>query len=234
MNGICLINQSTVVPGLTGAVLDQIAAAVTRQLVEHYGPFWQSQGIGLRTITDPSQGGANELLMTVLDNADQAGELGYHATLVDGRPYSRIFAGPIMANGGSIMGGPNSLSCTISHEALEAIGDPYCVWWADMPDGQTEDALELCDRTESDSYEIDGVAVSNFLGPRAFSDGAGPFDWMSLMTAPFQVRPGGYAIRRTGGPGGSTSSVWGATYPEWKRAGKAFPAARTSRRGAHP
>lgn len=230
MNSICLLNQSTVAPDLTGPALDQIAESVQRQLIEHYAPFWQSQGIGVRAITDASLCGPNDMLMAILNDADQAGDLGYHATLADGRPFARIFAGPIMVNGGTIMQGSNSISCTISHECLEAIGDPYCVWWCDMPDGETEDALELCDRTESDSYEIDGVSVTNFLGPRAFSNGAGPYDWMSLLTSPFEIRHGGYAIRRTGGPKGSVAPVWGETYPAWKQANKAL--GRANRRKA--
>jgi hypothetical protein len=153
-------------------------------------------------------------VIAVLDNADQAGALGYHATQPDGRPFARIFVEPILANGGQYLHGSLSLSVTISHEILETIGDPFCNWWCDGLDGK-QYALELCDPVEGDSYEIDGVAVSNFVGPRWFSDGNGPYDWMGNVHGPCAMSPGGYMIVRY--PGGEPSQVFGEAFPEWQK-----------------
>ncbi len=115
------------------------------------------------------------------------------------------------------MQGPLAVSATLSHEVLETIGDPYINWWADTPDGD-EEAIELCDRVEGDAYAIGNVSVSNFLGPRAFSMGAGPYDRLGLLANAWDMTAGGYKIRRQGGPSGTVTQVFGAKMPAWKRA----------------
>jgi hypothetical protein len=215
---------------VTESVLERIASAVEEQLQIHYANLWQSAGVAFQAVT-PDKVRDTDSPLVVFDSADQAGALGYHAVTPQGLPYGKIFVTPILENGGTVLSGPNSLSVTISHEALEMRGDPYANFWADMgDDAGTEDALELSDRTEADAYLIEGVAVSNFLGPRAFRDGPGPYDWMNLLKTPWEVRPGGYAIRRTGGPSGKYDNVWGEKYPDWKKELKLHPAARTARR----
>jgi hypothetical protein len=102
----------------------------------------------------------------------------------------------------------------ISHEVLEILGDPYITWWADGNDGR-QYALEVCDPVEGDAYVIDGVSVSNFVGPRYFSAGPGPYDWMRKLSAPFSMSPGGYLIVRS--PGGEPSQIFGAEFPAWRR-----------------
>lgn len=213
---IALFDQSTVPFGITPAVLTQIAAAVQRQFAEHYAPFWQVAP--MHVFYSPSLDGLDPDVcpLVIRDQSAAEGALGDHYT-ASGRPIGEVLIEPLKAQGASLMTGANSLSVTVSHEALEMAGDAYISWWADLPDGG-EEALELCDRVEADSYEIDGVAVSNFLGPRAFGDGPGPWDFMGLLTSPREIRPGGYQIKRAGGV---TSQVWGAGYPEARKAIKA-------------
>jgi hypothetical protein len=219
-------------PRIPGEELRRVVAALGRQAGEHYAPFWQSAPVDIYLADSLARVGANDSVIALLRDADQAGVLGYHTTAPDGRPYGRVFTRPIFENGGTLLSGANAVSVTLSHEYLETMGDPYVSWWADTPDGD-EEALELCDRVEGDAYEIDGVSVSNFLGPRAFAIGsAGPFDWMRRLTSAWFMTPGGYCIRRTGGPTGEVRDVFGAEFPEWKRALKAHPAARSARRRA--
>jgi hypothetical protein len=146
--------------------------------------------------------------------------LAYHTTDARGRPKLVIGWGVVKSNGGTPYTGALSLSATLSHEVLETIIDPYVNFWADL-DADHEVALEVCDPVEGDSYEIDGVAVSNFVGPRWFSDGKGPYDFMGRLTAPRTMSPGGYMVLRKGGPSGSTSQVYGNEMPNWKRTLKA-------------
>jgi hypothetical protein len=224
---IALVNESTE-PSLSLAFLQQVADAVERQLEEHYAAFWESAGctiVACASLADAPKGAA---IVAVMDNADQADALGYHATTPDGRPYARVFVRPILDNGGTVMTGPVSVSVTISHEVLEMWGDPYANFWADASDGN-EYALELCDAVEGDAYEIDGISVSNFVGPRWFDPGgAGPFDWMRTLSAPFTMSAGGYMILRTSS--GDVRQVFGSSFPAWKLAGKAHPAARSQKR----
>jgi len=225
---IALINHSTH-RGINAAWLAKVASVLEDQTFQHFAPFWQSQGVRVTPAPNAQGLPADTVPMVILDDADQADALGYHSITPEGHVYGRAFVKPILSNGGTLHTGANSLSCTLSHEVLETIGDPYANFWADMPSG-LEDAIELCDRVEADSYEIDHIAVSNFLGPRAFRDGPGPYDWLRLMTSPWEIRPGGYAIRRQGGPSGSYENAWGMLYPNWRKPGKGHPAARTARR----
>jgi hypothetical protein len=226
-----LVNESKDAD-ITPAVLLAIASAVEDQLYHHYGPMHQADGIPVRIAADIKEVAKDECPIVIFDDSDSPGALGYHAVSPNGRPYSRVFWKTIKENDGTISSSANSLSVTISHEALEAAKDPYVNAWVDMGDGKTEEALELCDRVENDAYEMPGtgVWVSNFLGPRAFRNGAGPYDYMGLLIAPFQIRPGGYCIRREGGPQGDVKQVFGAEYPQWKKDMKAHPASRTSKR----
>lgn len=72
-----------------------------------------------------------------------------------------------------------------------------------------------CDRTQGDHYDVLGVTMSNFLGPRAFREGIGPYDYMQVLKSPWELRPGGYVIRRR--PDGTTYNLWGDDVPAWRR-----------------
>lgn len=109
---------------------------------------------------------------------------------------------------GSVSLGPRSISAVLSHEVLEAIVDPACALWADGPPsdkvGGAEYALEVCDPVEDDVYDVAGVDVSDFVLPAWFRPHAPAdrLDHLGLLREPFELRPGGYAIRRPTGPGG--------------------------------
>lgn len=219
-------------PEISLPVLHRIAEALQIQVYRDFGPFWQVAGLPMQVFTSvqaiPKDGNAAPLV--IFDDADQSGALGWHSVDPVGRAYSRIFWNVIKGHGGSILETANSLSVTMSHEVLEMIGDPYVTWWADMPDGGQE-SLETCDRVEADAYPIEGVMVSNFVGPRAFRNGDGPYDFMRLLKTPWEIRPGGYAIRKYGT---KITNVWSAEYASWKIPLKEHPAARTARRHQDP
>lgn len=212
---IAIFNTSTEV-SLTPDVVAKITAAVQKQVNEHYAVMWQSANYDIFFAENETVIG-DACILFLRDSSSTPNALGDHY-MAAGRPVGEVMCHPILDNGGTVMTSPISISSTISHEVLEMIGDPYINWWADMPDNRTEDAIELCDRTEGDSYVIDGVNVSNFLGPRAFGNGSGPFDFMQLLGSAFETRNGGYAIRRIGGPQGTVSSTFGRDFPTWKKA----------------
>lgn len=212
-------------------VLPAIAEALETQLYQHFAPFWQASGMHVRAVLDPNQLPADSSPLVVFDSPDQDGALGWHSVTGEGLGFGRAFWGVIRESGGTLHSGPNSLSVTLSHEALEMVGNPYVNFWADVVDEETQEAVELCDRVQSDSYIIPAlnldIHVSNFLGPRAFRPGPGPYDWMRLLTQPFELRPGGYAIRRRGK---ETFNVWGPSFPEHMKALKALPGSRMQKR----
>lgn len=222
---IAVINHSTE-NSLAPPILEQMVAAVQLQICEHYTDLWQSGPVDIR-VTTMEGALIDEDIIAVFDNADQAGVLGYHDVTPSGSPYGKVFVRPILDNEGTLIQGPNSISVTLSHEVLEMIGDPYVNFWADGPDGK-EFALELGDAVEGDSYDIDGVSVSNFIGPRWFNqNGPGPYDWMKKLSKPFTMTQGGYLIVRENG---NVKQIFGSRFPAWKLAGKSHAAARSMRR----
>lgn len=239
---IGIINLSTD-PSITPALLEEIAAALEEQSFIDVASYRQTGGVtcryymGATGSVDPNTGAvvtsgmpAGTCPHFVYDYPDNAGELGDHFVTGDGLPVLRSFWGPTRDNGGTLL---ESLSVTMSHEHIEASENPYTNGWRDLPDGVTEEADEACDRVEGSSYVMNGtrVTVSNFLTPRAFRDGPGPYDRMSVLSTPFELPSDGYHIIRTGGPAGNTQAVFGEKYPAWKRALKMLPGSRANRRG---
>jgi hypothetical protein len=208
-----IINASTHTE-ITAPLLTAIADAIERQLCECYAPLHQSAGASVILGAVGTDFDPDTNVIAVLDDSDQAGALGYHSVQPNGRPFTRVFVNPILANGGTLTRGALALSVTISHEALEATHNPYTLNWSDGPSGR-QYACEIGDPVESDFYEIDNIAVSNFVGPRWFSDATGPYDWLGNLTAPWTMSKGGYLIVRE--PGGDPTSVFGEEFPEWKK-----------------
>jgi hypothetical protein len=204
-------------PDITRPLLDRIAEALEFQLYQHVAPFAQSAGVRVFALSSiealPDNDSASPLV--IYDDPDQAGALGWH-TYNEGKIHGTAFVNPILDNEGTLISGPNSLSAVLSHEAIEASMDPYVNLYAMMDDGVTIEPVEGCDRVQGDSYEIGGVAVSNFLGPRAFRTGPGPYDWLGKLDNPWDIAPGGYC-QRFNIKTGKFSTHWGREVPAWKR-----------------
>lgn len=168
---------------------DEVAAAMHAfgvQLARDFSPIWGATP-GLEFCPSGTQPSGN-VLATISDTPDVDGALGYHDETADGQPYIKVF----------VVDGYDWRT-TMSHELLELIGDPGANRWADSPDGD-DHAFEMCDATEADSYEIDGVPVSNFLYPAFFNPDAAAddkLDHLGVLTAPFSMSSGGYQIKRT-------------------------------------
>jgi hypothetical protein len=209
---------------------------VDKQVREHVAPAWgiQPPSVSFFSGSPKIKYGA---IITVFDDADQAGDLGYHSEGPDADVYGRVFAQPVLQNGGNALSDILSVCSVLSHEVIETIGDSACNRWAQQADG-TEIALELCDPVESSSYEmtVTSVAgtevsgtVSDFVLPTWFDPDAAPgaTDYMALLSSPFQVQSDGYVISMTGG---TVTENWGETYPLWRIATKENMTSRTARR----
>lgn len=209
-----------------------IAHAINRQLSKHVAPAWAMNAWTCVYHSDEAVVPANTYKLFLFDNADQAGALGYHDQDPNGIPYGRVFVETVLRNSGTEIDGPSSVSVTASHEAVEIFGDPQVGSWDQMPDGRLT-AHELCDAVEDDSYSINvtgtNVSVSNFLLPEWFDTNPeiAHFDYMSKLTKPFTMTPGGYLIVMKGG---TVSQVFGDTFPAFRGAMKTSHGSRTSRR----
>jgi len=216
---------------LTLPLLTQMAASLEIQLNRDLAPYW---GGAYRVTTGPEgQAAPGAIVCAILDALlQEPGAVAFHD--VDGNALPVVFVARSMCNG--IITGSVALSSALSHEMCETAGDPACNLWADDGVGN-EWARELCDAVESNSYDIDGVAVSDFLLPGFFAANAmAPLSFMGSLAltgntppAPFGVALGGYQIKRASG--GGTSQVTGAVRPAMA-AKKAHWSSRTYRRGA--
>lgn len=129
-------------------------------------------------------------IMTIRASIDAPGAIGFHTD-----DLGTIFA-EVKAT--------DQTSITMSHEEAEEIGDPAVNLW-DPFDADHEQAHELSDRVEGDSYEQEAtvlgetrkILVSNYLLPSAFDpSGAPPYDRMGRLKTWNGMTPGGYVIVR--------------------------------------
>jgi hypothetical protein len=112
-----------------------------------------------------------DAIVYLWDNvADVAEALGYHDQNNRGLPYGFVFT-----DLASKLGDPH-WSVTLSHEVLEMVGDANVTTLAAGPHPKSPDRIvfhwyEMCDAVQAENYEIDGVAVSNFVLPLYFTVG---------------------------------------------------------------
>lgn len=201
---IAVINESTT---LTDAEVQSYLPAYQIQTDEHFGPVWGfAAPLQFFAKNDPAS--AAHWQMVFLDNADQAGALGYHDVTTQDLPLAKVFAGTAKQYGASP-------SVTGSHELLEMLGDSQINMVATVDDSSGNVsklyAFEACDAPEADQYgyEINGILVSDFVFPCWFDPYTTKtkFDYMGHITKPLEILPGGYAGVWT--PTGGWSQVTG-------------------------
>lgn len=220
-NGLYVINKSTLV---TEAQVRSWTAACARQIREHVAPAYGLKPVRVQFLAGSSHAPAGAWVITVMDDADQAGDLGWHTEDSSGRIYGRVFARPGLDYGVPV-------SATLSHEVVETMVDPDVDRWVDTGRGYKV-AYEACDPVEGSSYEIDGVAVSDFVCPAWYGKRTlmGRLHWLDDGSVPgaFELAPGGYVVRRW--PDGSEDQEFGATANRAYIAAKRHALGRTARR----
>lgn len=195
---------------LTPEILTSIAAAVQLQLNAHYSPHCGGGNFSVRRATADTLLPGESVFAVLPALPDAPGAVAYHAADGSGLPvaYDAITLSDTLTGAG------NSLSVAISHEILEAAGDPGANLWADDGSGN-EFAFERCDAVESNTYAIDltyvsvgPVYVSDFLLDSFFvAHGEAPYNYMSLYSEgspagrPFATASGGYQVTRSAGQG---------------------------------
>ena len=200
---ISVINHASA--EITDAELQQVLRAVNRQIEGDFAPYW-SLAATLRlegkSGKQPSKQSLADMrgdaVLYLWDRADVDDALGYHDMTNRGVPFGIVFTELSEAMG-------EHWSVTLSHEALELIGDPEInlLVMGPHPKDPGRDVFhwyEMCDAVQDESYEIDGVKVSNFVLPLYFTGGdekGGRNDFLSqshggkALTS-FGINPGGY------------------------------------------
>ncbi|MGZ4688998.1 MAG: hypothetical protein ACXVKA_08105 [Acidimicrobiia bacterium] len=194
--------------------MDEMCSAVNQQL-EHFAEAWGSVTWELTRDLD-RQG----FRIVLFDHTDEKDAAAYHSQR-KGKPYASVFARDILEDDGTWTKGANSVSCAASHEVVELLADPVCNFYVDKLDGYMY-ALEIADPTQGDSYNIDGVAVSNFVYPAYWNPWATKrrghkLDRMGVITKPFEVRSDGYLVRYKGD---QDATIWGESFSDAKQAMK--------------
>jgi hypothetical protein len=172
---IAIVNRTK---NVTDATLQTVMAAVSSQVHNEYKAKWGYDAtfkfVGKNQSTSASDWNV------YID--DRKGD--YH-TVTKGVP-----AGYCHVKGVSVDYWTN----TISHEVLELRTDPFLDTTYTHADG-TIGSVEVCDACETNDqgYRINTILMSDFVYPSWFqANGKGPYDYRGLITAPFQILPGGY------------------------------------------
>ena len=176
------------------AELQEVAGALNEQIQADFVPVWHVRATcGIYTTVPPATW--QIVLQTKLDEPDA---LGYHTDTDTNQPISFVE---------TTMDWPAS----VSHELLEMLADPYGnrMHSARLPEGLEGDyedfglkhpstrvhyLLEVADPCESTSYEVGGVALSDFLLPAWYrtTPTVNGYSHAGGCQSPREVAPGGY------------------------------------------
>ncbi|MEI8319728.1 MAG: hypothetical protein WCH79_17435 [Planctomycetia bacterium] len=172
---------------LSFAEVANVSAALAKQVLRDFAPIWQVQAT-----VDPFESldrvPPGYWPVIVKETLDEPGAAGYHSDK-NGNPFAMVQFSP-------------SWSLTASHEVLEMMADPFgnrvvssVSPWDDKT--RVEILVEVCDPSEDDtfSYNVNGVAVSDFYTPRYLDPVTAPgvrYGFTSGLTAAREVLKGGY------------------------------------------
>lgn len=202
-------------------------AAIAKQVRRDFAPEWgiratlKAVQLPLGKKRAPIQKDADAVIYFGDSSSDPTtgvkGALGYHSANNARLPYGFVYR-DICKEYDEVW------TETLSHEVLELLGDPDVLLTVAGPNPKNHQHtvyydLEVCDPTQGDSYSIDRVKVSNFVGKAYFrmTGGNGRTNHMSLPLRPFGVRPNGYLQYETG----STShEIYGPSVTPRKKAAK--------------
>ena len=185
--------------------LQNAIRAINRQIRDDYEPYWHIGGelrLEGRSGAKPSKQNLSDMrgdaVLYLWNSVDVDDALGYHDANNRGIPYGFVFTELAKQLG-------ENWTVTLSHEALELLGDPEVNLLVQGPHPAEPNKTvfhwyEMSDAVQAESYEIDGVAVSNFVLPLYFTGGdevGGRNDFLGRAyngktLRSFGVNPGGY------------------------------------------
>lgn len=151
-----------------------VIRAINRQIQEDFYPYWSLSAslrlegkidakVDKNTLSDMR----GDAVLYLADEADMEDALGYHHSNFRGIPYGFVFMDVCARL-------KENWTVTLSHEALELIGDMQgnLLVQGPHPNNPKKEVFhwfELCDAVQSQTYRIDGIEVSNFVLPAYFT-----------------------------------------------------------------
>jgi hypothetical protein len=187
---------------LDDRVVQSAIRAVNRQITEDFTGIWGSDWEltlhasaanpnDLDTLPNEPVRGAGVLYL--VNESTLPGALGYHFINAGEVPFGFVFV---------LDPATNEWTITLSHEALEMMIDPTANVLVPGPDPRNPaggnivlHAYEVCDAVERTSYDIDGIAVSNFITPNWFFEGdvqGTRNDFLGVGVKSFLATPGSH------------------------------------------
>jgi hypothetical protein len=173
-----------------GVDFDDMVAALQTFVDDCFAPAWGAPARLIKA-TKPKPG---MWTMAFLDRPDAPDAEGYHDITKNGLPLSKVFVEPTIEGG-------DLISVTACHELCEMLVDPTATLWCDGP-RSTMWAYEVCDAVEEETFNVDGVAMSDFVFPAYFElfrvkkPRSAQYDFLGKLKKPFHLLEGGYAIIR--------------------------------------
>src|SRR5947207_15698098 len=150
---------------LTAQDFKPVVAAISKQVSDHFQPEWgksaqlKTTALTIGPNAAPIDAAHGAIIYVGDDSQDPTtgvkNALGYH-----GRNHAKIPYGFVYLDVCAKYG--EQWSATLSHEVLELLEDPTAVKVVSGPAPNNPDVfvyydLEVCDPTQGDSYDIDGV-----------------------------------------------------------------------------
>lgn len=179
--------------------------AVNRQIAYDFKPQWHYDAelrlegsVGDKPDEEELPELRGDAIIYLWSEVDVDDALGFHESNAAGVPFGFVFTELVKELG-------EPWTVTLSHEALELIGDPEVNLLVAGPhpaDPKKEvfHWYEMCDAVQDEQYQVDGVWVSNFLLPLYFTASAetgGRNDFLGRRykkktLQSFGINPGGY------------------------------------------
>ncbi|HEY3655286.1 MAG TPA: alkaline phosphatase family protein [Steroidobacteraceae bacterium] len=200
---ISIVNRSK---SIADATVQGVIRAINRQIAEDFEPYWSfgamlrlEGSIGKEPDKDKLLELRGDAVIYIWDKTNMEDALGYHEANASGIPYGFVFTELSKQLG-------ENWTVTLSHEALEMVGDSQgnLLIQGVHPTDPTVEVFhwfEMCDAVQSQTYEIDGITLSNFVLPLYFTleeqlggrnDFLGNKGKRGKVLASFGVAPGGY------------------------------------------
>jgi hypothetical protein len=177
---ISIINASSV---CEDAEVGSWLAALQTQVHEHFNPVW---GVWAPLTFVPSHQpvAADDWQIVVVDDPITATKQNIYDLTPTKKPLGKVFAKNDLFYG-------ISPSVSVSHQLLEMLVDPWlvkcCMWTGHSTSGPFSFySQEICDPVAMSSYEIDGVAVSDFVTPSWFGQSdITTFNYLKTLKQPY-------------------------------------------------
>jgi hypothetical protein len=190
MKNIALISDSNYV---SRELLDQIGAAVGKQLAGDVARYWPVTGT-IATFGTLFEMPSGYSPIVIKDDPPFDDAAGAHWTN-SGDPFAVVIG----------TSDPNEVSIAVSHEAIEMMVDPagYALRSGPSPvagQGTVHFVVEVCDPVQDRdcAYKIDGVYVSDFCTPAYFGADGTLFSLKKNVSSALSLADGGYLSWLTG------------------------------------